>query len=198
MARTRKIQIAVVGAVVLTMVVSACGGGDKASASEYVGAVCGAFTNFQSTMAEGQSEVQQADPTADPESNKELLTGFFSDASSAADDAKSQIEDAGVPDVENGEEVADAVNSTVDGLVSGLEQAESDAEALPTDSEAEFTSGAQELTTSLQDTVSNAAEATSQVQENADLQAAADENPDCQGLEQGVTGTTGATGDQGA
>lgn len=193
-------KLAAIGATlaIASGALAACGGEDEASASEYVSAVCGAFSDFQATMAEGQTEIQQTSPNADPESSKELLTGFFTDASAAADDAKSQIEDAGTPDVENGEEVADAVNSTVDGLASGLDQAASDAEALPTDSEAEFASSAQQLATSLQETVANGAQAAEQVQNNSELQAAADENADCQALEGGAPGATGAPGDEGA
>jgi len=195
-ARTRKIAIAVVGALLLSStVLGACGGDDEATASEYVGSVCSAFSGFQSTLVEGQTALQEATAgTTDPAPAKEQLSTFFSDATSASEQAASEIEDAGTPDVENGDEIATAINDAFDGVTEALQGTQEEVDALPTDSEESFQSAAESLGTGFQEDVSQIAGGLQQVGENAELEAAAEENAECQSLEAASTGATGATG----
>ncbi len=114
MRRTRRRTIAIAGILVLSAATIASCGGDEVSADEYVGALCSATAGFSSTVVEGQAAVQEAaSGTVSPEEGKAELTSFFEEADAAGEEAASQIEDAGVPDVENGEEIADALS---DGL----------------------------------------------------------------------------------
>ena len=195
-ARSRKILIAVAGVVVLssTVLLSACGE-DKASASEYVGAVCGAFGDFQATLTDGQTALQEATAeNSDPASAQEQLSQFFSDATSASEQAATEIEDAGTPDVENGEEIGSAINDAFNGVTEALQTTQEDVDAMPTDSAESFQSEAEGISTSFQDNVTQIADGLEQVGESTELQAAAEQNSECQALEAAPTGATGATG----
>ena len=195
MTRTRKIQIAVVGVVVLsTTVLSACGE-DKASASEYVGAVCGAFGDFQSTLTDGQAALQEATAGgSDPAEAQEQLSTFFSDATGASEQAASEIEDAGTPDVENGEEIASSIDDAFNGVTDALQSTQDEVEAMPTDSDESFETAAEGISTGFQEDVTQIADGLDQVGESPELQAAAEDNAECQALEAAPTGATGTTG----
>lgn len=190
-------RVAVLGsALALTAgVVAGCGGddGDGVEPDAFVGDVCSAFDDFQSTLSEGVGAIS-AVGQADPEEGKELLVDFFDEGAAAASELTGEIENAGAPDVEGGEETADAVQEATRGLADALERARDQAEDLPTDSPEAFRSGAEELNEEFQASVDEVGEATDEIEENAELEEAAEENPECQQLESGTTGTTGATG----
>ncbi len=192
--RTKIIALAA-GAVLASGVIAACGG-DEVSPDEYVGSLCTAFGDFQSTLAEGQATVQQAAAGGlDPEAGKEQLSSFFSEAAAASEEAANEVEEAGTPDVENGEQIAEAIGAAFGGITQALEQAQTEIEALPTESEESFATAAQNLATNLQDSVGQVGEGLEQVAQSPELEQAAEENEACQELEasaaSGVTGTTG-------
>lgn len=186
-ARTRAAALA--AALALSSgLIAACGGGDEVSADEYVGSLCSAAAGFTTTVVEGQAALQEAaggDIT--PEQGKEQLSAFFADATEAGETAASEIEDAGVPDVENGEEIADALSTAFGEVADALAGAQEEVDALPTDSEESFQSAAQELATSFQDDVSSIGEGLTELGESPELESAAEENSECQSLESGVT-----------
>ena len=193
-ARTR--TIAVVGTLALSSgLIAACGGDDKVSADEYVGSLCTAASGFTTTVVEGQTALQDAaggDLT--PEEGKEQLSSFFADATDAGETAASEIEEAGVPDVENGEEIAEALSTAFDNVSTALADAQDDVEALPTDSDESFQSAAEALATSFQEDVSSVGEGLSEIGESSELESAAESNSDCQSLESGIAAPTGTTG----
>jgi len=179
---------ATVGALMVAAgALAGCGGGDTVSADEYVGSLCSAAGNFTTTLVEGQSALlEAASGDATPEESKERLGSFFDDASSAAGDAASEIEDAGVPDVDNGEEIADALSTAFDDVAEALSGAQEQVDALPTDSEESFRSAAEELSTSFQDDVSSIGEGLSELGESPELESAAQSNEECTSLQAGI------------
>ena len=196
MTNPRKKTIAMVGALALASgTIAACGGDDTVSADEYVGSLCSAAGEFTTTVVEGQSALQEAaagDISA--EEGKEQLSSFFEDATSAGETAATEIEDAGVPDVENGEEIAEALSTAFGEVATALSDAQEDVDALPTDSDEAFQSGAEELATTFQDDVSSIGEGLSSLGESSELETAAEENSECQALETGIGAPTGTTG----
>lgn len=180
--------IATAGALALCAgALGACGGGDTVSADEYVGSLCAAAGNFSTTLVEGQTallEVASGDAT--PEEGKEELTSFFDEAASAAEDAAGQIEDAGVPDVENGEEIADALATAFDDVAAALSDARGEVESLPTDSDQAFRDAAEELSASFQDDVSSIGDGLSELGESPELESAAESNEECTSLQSGI------------
>jgi hypothetical protein len=180
-----------------TMAISSCGGGDTVSADAYVGDICTAMGDYITTISEGQTEALSAlSGGADPEEGKEQVTTFLDDATSASEEAASQIEDAGTPDVEDGEEIADAINAAFEGITTTFEDAQGAAEDLPTDSEESFQSAAQEISTDLTESSTQISEGLGEVQANQELTDAAENNSECQSLQTagGITPPTGTTG----
>lgn len=172
---------------------SACGGEDPVSPDEYVGALCGAAGNYTTTLLEGQAVLQDAAAgDSAPAKGKAALSGFFGDAASAADEAASQIGDAGVPDVENGEQIADALVAAFDDVAGALSTARDEVEALPTDSPASFRSAAEDLATSFQEDISSIGEGLSELGESPELESAAQSNEECTSLQSGISPPTGA------
>ena len=196
MTKARIKAVAIAGTLALSSgLVAACGGGDEVSADEYVGSLCTAASGFTTTVVEGQTALQEAaggDLT--PEEGKERLSSFFADATEAGEQAASEIEDAGVPDVENGEEIADALSTAFDSVATALSDAQDDVEALPTDADESFQGAAEELATSFQEDVSSVGEGLSEIGQSSDLEAAAESNSECQSLEAGIAAPTGTTG----
>jgi hypothetical protein len=192
---TRRTAIARAGLLALCSATIASCGGDEVGADEYVGALCSATAGFTSTVVEGQAAVQEAAAgTVSPEDGKAELTSFFDDATAAGEQAASEVEDAGTPDVENGEEIADALSTAFDNVSAALSDAASDVDALPTDSEESFQNAAEELSTSFQDDVSSIGEGLDQLGESPELESAAEANSECQSLESGIATPTGTTG----
>ena len=196
MTKARTKAIAIVGTLALASgLIAACGGGDEVSADEYVGSLCTAASGFTTTVVEGQSALQEAaGGDLSPEEGKEQLSSFFADATEAGEQAASEIEEAGVPDVENGEEIADALTTAFNDVSTALSDAQEDVEALPTDSDEAFQSAAEELGTSFQDNVSSVGEGLSEIGESSELESAAESNSECQSLESGIAAPTGTTG----
>ncbi|MGH2786800.1 MAG: hypothetical protein ACRDJV_02690 [Actinomycetota bacterium] len=139
------LSVAVIGGL------AACGnGGDTVAAEDYAADVCGAVKDYTDTVSERVSEIQSEAPE-DPEAGKEVLTNFLGDMVGDTDTLISEVEDAGVPDVDNGEEIADDVRSALGQVKSILEDAQSQIEDLPTDDPQAFAEGTQEIGTSLQE-----------------------------------------------
>jgi hypothetical protein len=193
--KSRSGAIAIAGIVVLSSATIASCGGDEVSADEYVGALCSATAGLTSTVVEGQAAVREAAAgTVSPDEGKEELTGFFEDATAAAEQAASEVEDAGTPDVENGEEIAGALSTAFDNVSAALADAASDVDALPTESEESFQAAAEELSTSFQDDVSSIGEGMDELAESPELESAAEANSECQSLESGIATPAGTTG----
>lgn len=195
MAKARHRTVAIAATLALSGALASCGGGDEVSADEYVGSLCSAAAGFTTTMVEGQSALQEA-ATGDhtPEQGKEQLGSFFGDATEAGEQAASDVEGAGVPDVENGEEIADALNEAFDSVSTALSDAQDEVDALPTDSDESFESAAEDLATSFEADISSIGDGLSELGESPELESAAESNSECRSLESGIAAPTGTTG----
>ena len=196
MSSARGKSIAILGALAVSAgSIAACGGEDTVSADEYVGSLCSAAGGFTITVVEGQTALQEAaSGDATPEEGKEQLSSFFDEAATAGEEAASQIEDAGVPDVENGEEIADALSAAFDEVAAALSGAQEDVESLPTDSDESFRSAAEELGSSFEEQVSSIGDGLSELGESSELESAAESNEECTSLQSGIAAPAGTTG----
>ena len=157
------------------------GGTETASPEEYVSSVCTAFADLGQVLTEGQAELAQLS-TASPEEGKEALSGFIGDAVDAVGSAATEIEGAGIPDVEGGDEVASTLSSALTQLQSTLEEAQASAEDLPTDSPQAFATAAQEIGTAVQDASAEIATGLQEIGTNEELETAAQDAEACQSL----------------
>ena len=200
MRRTRIKAISIGAAVALASTGVASCGGDSVSADEYVGSICTAMGDYLDTVVAGQASAQAAlsGSTGDPAAAKEEVVGFLDEATAASEEAASEIEDAGQPDVENGEEIANAINEAFDGITQTFESAQASAEDLPTDSEESFASAAEEISTNLTESGEQISTGLESVGDSSELEEAAQNNTECQSVESGALAAPSATGATGA
>ena len=144
----------------LALFVGACGGGDDAgdddgggggdtvSAESYAADICTAVGDWVTAIQEGASEITTS---ADASSGVEVLQSFLEDAVTETEALISDVEDAGAPDVDGGEEFADQLRGAFDEAKTVLEDARDQAADLPTDDPAAFSTAAADLGTSVQE-----------------------------------------------
>ena len=200
MRKTRIKAISIGAAISVAATGATSCGGDSVSADEYVGSICTAMGDYLETVVAGQASAQAAlaGGSGDPAAAKEEVTTFLDEATSASEEAASEIEDAGTPDVENGEEIADAISAAFDGISQTFEDAQSAAEDLPTDSEESFASAAEEISTDLSESGEQITTGLESVGESSELEEAAANNSECQSVQSGAALGSTATGPTGA
>jgi hypothetical protein len=173
-----------VAAVLLVALIPGCGGDDDdgtVSAETYVTEVCTSISELTTVVEEGEAELDE-EALATPEEGRDALVGFLGGAATAAEDAHASIEDAGTPDVDDGEQAADAISDAIRDLQTIFEDAQDDAEDMATDAPAAFAADAQEIAASLQESGQRVQESLAAVEENEELGAAAEDVEACQQL----------------
>lgn len=168
-------------------IVAGCGGdddsgGDTVDAEAYAGDVCTAVGGWLESILTGAQAATQLPAGTTPQEGKDFLTGFIDDALAETTAARDALADAGVPDVDGGEETADALVSTFDDAVTVFEQASVDAQALPTDSPQAFDEAATEIGNTTRDSLSQAGDVLGELEASEELSTAAEESPECQEL----------------
>jgi hypothetical protein len=133
---------------------------DGVSADEWVASLCMSLDDWLANLEEATEDVQdvlglqgQVGRTGDSgdtgtdtggaddvdlDEQKELLVDFLDTAISLTDTLVDEIEDAGVPDVEDGEEIADVFVTSFGDAGDTFEEAREQAEDLPTDDPDDF------------------------------------------------------------
>jgi hypothetical protein len=129
------------------------GSSDTVSASAYAADVCGAMQDWMQGIQDRMSELGSNVPDS-PEAGKDLLVDMMSEMTAQTGDLVSAVEDAGIPDVDGGEEAADALVQALQETRDILEQAKEDVEALPSDPQG-FQQGAAQIGPTLQEGLSN-------------------------------------------
>ena len=136
---------------VLALFISACGdddddGGGTVDVGEYAAGICTAFTDWTAAIQERQTELESGlEPGATPQEGKDALQGFLDDAVTASDQLVEDVEAAGTPDTENGEDAAQALQDAAQGARDKLADAQEDVGDLPTDSPDAFSAAADEF-----------------------------------------------------
>ena len=158
------------------------GGGETVDAQTYTGAVCGTIGDWVQAIQAGAQETANLPQNATAEQGKEAISGFIDDSLAETTTARDALADAGVPDVEGGEEVADALVSVFDDAVGIFEQASADAGDLPTDSDQAFEAAATELGDTTEKSLQEAGDALDELESSEELSTAAQEAPECEEL----------------
>lgn len=193
----RLLVLALVGAVMF----AACGGDDggddggeneqneqsedgessgSVSAEDYVADFCGAMVEWQGAIGTraGEYKTVADDPSVQPEEKKENLTTYLEDLHGITEDFVTDVEAAGTPDVESGEDIA---NQFLDGfrqLTGAIEQVQGQVDSLPTDNASAYDTSAQALLTQIQTSFQSIGSTLTQVQSQPIDQAFTDE-PAC-------------------
>ena len=164
----------------------ACGGSDDTvSARDYASDVCGAVKEYTDSIQNRVSDIQSNAPD-NPEEGKELLTSFMDDMIADTDDLIAAVDGAGVPDVEDGEQIADSVQTALEDVREILNDAATQIEELPTDDPQAFAEGTQEIGTSLQESGEGIQSGLSELQ-SEELEEASQDVEACEEIQGGLT-----------
>ena len=180
-------------ALMAALVLAACGGDDggdtdvpaeedagaeTVSVDEYAGEVCSALSAWVTDIQDRAATITEGIDPGDAEAGKERLEEFIGDTVDGTDTLIENVEAAGVPDTEGGEDAAEQIQSGLEQVKTILEGAQDQIADLPTNDPQAFGTGAQEIATSLQEATGEAAGAIDSAN-SEELTAAFGENEDC-------------------
>lgn len=163
--------------------VSACGGDsdEKVEVGDFASDICTAFTDWTDAIQSRQTELQGAlDPNASPQEGKDALQGFLDDAVEASDQLVDDVDGAGTPDTENGEDAAEALQGAAEGARDKLAEARDEAEQLPTESAEAFSKSARDFGNDVRSALEGVGEGLEEI-DTPELDKAIDEESACQG-----------------
>jgi hypothetical protein len=125
------------------LVLVGCGGGT--SPEDYAAAVCNSTGDWIDSLQGSAEALQDSVNTDNPEEAKQLILDFLDDTINDTDELLGEVEEAGSPDVDGGEEFADDVTELFDQARDALANAQNEVEGLPTDDVQTFSQKASEL-----------------------------------------------------
>jgi hypothetical protein len=170
---------------VFALFISACGddddgGGDSVDVGDYAADICTAFTDWTQAIQDRQTELEQGlEPGASPQEGKDALQGFLDDAVTASDTLVEDVEGAGTPDTENGQEAADALQEAAQGARDQLAEAQADVADLPTDSPEAFSEAADQFGNDVREALEGVGDGLQDI-DTPELDEAIDEEEACQ------------------
>jgi hypothetical protein len=177
--------LALVGALVA---LAGCGSGDsdKVEVGLYVSNVCTSLRSWREQLEQASAVLAQRTSTMDDLSAvRRQFVQFFAGAIGVTDEMIAAVEDAGVPDLENGEAIAAGLQGEVRKFRPILVDARTAARRLPVDDEVGFATQAQRLGTRFQIEANGLAtmfQALDERYDAAELLRAADADATCSSL----------------
>ena len=136
-------RLALIGLV--AVLASGCGD-DSVPVEDYADDVCGALTGWGDALRERQAELQDdAGSGQTPEEDRAALQRFVDGAVEASDGLVDDVESAGTPDIDGGEDAADAIRDAVEQARAELEEAQDAVGEIPTDSRGAYRSAVEAL-----------------------------------------------------
>jgi len=121
----------VVAVAALALVVGGCGGSGRPDAEAWAGTVCEALAPWMNQIDDLTGAANQAmTPDSSPTDAKAELLGLLSGAAEASQTALDSVIAAGVPDVADGQEVADRFAGSLAGTRDAYQAAHDDLTAL--------------------------------------------------------------------
>ena len=193
-----RLSVVVLTAIVLAFAAAGCGGGDdggngdSASATEpsvWAASVCGALGNWaKSLQASSQDLGSTLRNTKDLKTVKARFVTFLEDAEESSGEMVDKVEEAGPPNVSQGEAIQDDLVKTLGGVQQSFSQAVDKANALSTSSLQSFSSGVSKLSDDVQNklaTTGGEFNSLSDRYQSPELDNATDVEPTCQQFNSG-------------
>ena len=178
MLRSRFVRLISVLAV-SALISGACGGSEGVEASAFVKDVCTSVGDWVTSIQE-QGAGLSGDLSGEASQAKEKLEEFFGLAVEATDTLISAIDEAGVPDVDGGEDIASELNETFENAKEALEDTQAGVADLPEDDPAAFAEQATVLGTDIQTAMGDLGTTLEEAPE--ELTQASEDEPACQEL----------------
>jgi hypothetical protein len=188
-----RLPVALLTAIVLAFAAAGCGGGgdggngDSASATEpsvWVADVCGALGNWVKSLRAGSQELNSAlQNTKDLKAVKAGFVTFLEDAEESSGEMVDKVEEAGPPDVSQGEAIQDDLVATLGNVQQSFSQAVDKANELSTSSLQAFSSGVGKLSEDVQNNLATTGEKFNSLSDRykvPELDDATDDEPACQ------------------
>jgi hypothetical protein len=161
---------------VVVFTVSACAVEPK----EWTATVCGALTPWRKQIADLNSKAQKQMASAKtPAQTQDNLVALLSGGEQASETARKAVEEAGEPDVDRGEEIAEQFINSLAAVRDAYGHAGRAIDALPTRDDQDFYDGVVLVITRLNQDYAAGVLDLSKL-ESAELRQAFDENPACQ------------------
>ena len=136
---------------------------DTVEVAEWADSFCGSFSTWLDEIQTASSGVADNVTPGDIESAKTAIADLFGTASEATQTLISDLESAGAPDIDDGDQLVDDLIEKFQAFDDAAQKAKSDTEALASDDIATFQSEADELTTTFQDEVDTVADSFSEI-----------------------------------
>ena len=127
------VRVVVAGAILSGLV--SCGGDDKVSASDFASDVCTAVGDWMREIQESGEGIEgQIDGAgADLGRIKDVIVGFLDDGVDATETVISEVDEAGVPEGDDGEEIADRIQEAFEEVKAAFEEERDAVEATESD-----------------------------------------------------------------
>jgi hypothetical protein len=193
-----RLPVVLLTAIVLVFAAAGCGGGgdggngDSASATEpsvWAASVCGALGNWvKSLQASSQDLGTTLRNTKNLKTVKARFVTFLEDAEESSGEMVAKVEEAGPPNVSQGEAIQDDLVATLGGVQQSFSQAVDKANELSTSSLQSFSSGVSKLSEDVQDklaTTGGEFNSLSTRYQSPELDDATDGEPACQQFNSG-------------
>jgi hypothetical protein len=127
------------------------GGGDgKVTVETYASSVCTALTTWRRSLLDASTSLMQKTQTGSLKKVRSLFVSFYGGAIQQTDTMLAQVDAAGVPDLQNGDEVVKAMSAELGVYRPILVEARTKARNLPVNDESLFAPQAQSLGTRFQ------------------------------------------------
>ena len=164
---------------VSALISGACGGSEGVEASAFMKDVCTSVTEWVTSIQERAGNLG-GELTGEASQAKEKLDEFLGQAVEATDTLIAAIDEAGIPDVDGGEDIASALKETFENAKKALEDAQARVADLPEDDPAAFSEQASALGADIQTAMGDLGTTLEEAPE--ELTQAAEDEPACQEL----------------
>jgi hypothetical protein len=203
----------IAGVVLVALTLAACSGGDdggggggtggaatggdtsqNVSAEAYAKSLCTSMQTYITDVTDlSNTFVSNLDPSADLAGQRDAVIGFLDDVLAATDALISDLEGAGVPDVEGGADITSAVKQSFDRARSVIEDAKSQVQGLSLDDPTQFASRLSDIGTTIQTSLGDIGGSLSALN-SPQLSEAVAAEPACASVASAAGGGSGATG----
>jgi hypothetical protein len=192
-----RLPAVLLSAVVLAFAAAGCGGddggnGESASATApdaWAASVCGALGTWVKSLQAGSQDLSAAlRDTKDLKTVKSRFVSFLEDAEESTGEMVEKVEEAGPPDVSQGEAIQDDLVAALGDVQKSFSTAVDKANALSTSSLQEFSSGVGKLSQDVQDNLATTGGEFNNLSEryqSPELDDATDGEPACQQFNSG-------------
>jgi hypothetical protein len=194
-----RLPVVLLTAIVLAFAAAGCGGGDDggngdsassaAEPSVWAASVCGALGNWVKSLQAGSQDLSSAlKNTKDLKTVKARFVTFLEDAEESSGEMVDKVEEAGPPNVSQGEAIQNDLVGTLGDVQQSFSQAVDKANELSTSSLQSFSSGVSKLSEDVQDhlaTTGGEFNSLSDRYQSPELDDATDGEPACQQFSSG-------------